>query len=182
MKTLAKVLLVVALCLTANLALAADPGDDDATCTVNVTVTQIIEWEGDAFTAIDLADITDQGTPKAGSQPYTLWINCNVSLTADNTVAAELDNTGDVPAGTDTLVTEYYIDYDGDGSSSTGGTDTTYATYDNFLSGGSSITHIDNDGGVEITLYARASNDEDNVADAGDYTCIQTLTASWTSD
>jgi len=182
MKILAKVLLLAALCLTANLAFAADPGPDSATCTVNVTVTQIIEWEGDAYTDIDLANITDQGTPQSGSQPYTLWINCNVSLTADNTVAAELDNTGDVPPGTDTLVTEYYIDYDGDGSSSTGGTDTTYATYDNFLSGGSAITHIDNDGGVEITLYARASNDSDNVADAGDYTCIQTLTASWTSD
>lgn len=182
MKNLAKVLLLVGLCVTARLAFGADPGPDSATCVVNVTVTQIIEWEGDAYADIDLADITAQDDPETGFSVYTLWINCNVSLTADNTIAAELDNTGDVPPGTDTLVTEYYVDYDGDGSGTTGGTDTTYATYDNFISGGSAITHVDNDGAVEITLYARASNDSDNVADAGDYTCTQTLTATWTSD
>jgi hypothetical protein len=182
MKNLAKVLVLIGLCVTAKLALAADPGPDSATCVVNVTVAQIIEWEGAAYADIDLANITAQGTPQSGSSVYTLWTNCNVSLTADNTATAELDNTGDVPPGTDTLVTEYYVDYDGDGVTATGGTDTAYATYNNFISGGSAITHVDNDGGVEITLYARASNDSDNVADAGDYTCTQTLTASWTSD
>lgn len=180
MKTLAKVLLLVGLCVSVKLALAADPGPDSATCTINVTVGQIIEWEGAAFTDIDLATITAQGDTPSGSSEYTLWINCNVSLTADNDADAELDNTGG--GGSDTLVTEYYVDYDGDGVTATGGTDTAYATYNNFISGGSAITHVDNDGGVEITLYARASNDSDNVADAGDYTCTQTLTASWTSD
>jgi hypothetical protein len=180
MKTLAKVLLLVGLCVSVKLALAADPGPDSATCTINVTVGQIIEWEGAAFTDIDLATITAQGDTPSGSSEYTLWINCNVSLTADNDADAELDNTGG--GGSDTLVTEYYVDYDGDGTTATGGTDTTYATYDNFISGGSAITHFDGDGGVAVTLYARASNEADNMADAGDYTCTQTLTASWTSD
>jgi hypothetical protein len=182
MKISAKVLLLVGLCVSVKLALAEDPGFDSATCIINVTVGQIIEWEGAAFADIDLATITAQGDTPSGSSEYTLWINCNVSLTADNDADAELDNTGDVPPGTDTLVTEYYVDYDGDGTTATGGTDTTYATYDNFISGGSAITHFDGDGGVAVTLYARASNDGDNVADAGDYTCTQTLTASWTSD
>ena len=182
MKSLTKILLLTALvlCLTPNLALAGDPNyNDAATCVVNVTVDQIVEWEGAAYAAINLADINDQGDTPAGSSVYTLWLNCNVSLTADNTTAAELDND---PPGSDTLVTEYYVDYDGDGASATGGTDTTYATYDNFISGGDAITHVDNDGAVEITLYARASNRADEVADAGDYTCTQTLTATWTSD
>jgi len=181
MKRLTKILLLAALvlCLTPNLALAGDPNyNDAATCVVNVTVDQIVEWEGAAYAAINLATIDDQGDTPDGNSVYTLWLNCNVSLTANNTTAARLDH----GSSGDFLVTEYYVDYDGDGASATGGTDTTYATYDNFISGGSAITHIDNDGAVEIRLYARASNRADEVADAGAYTCTQTLTATWTSD
>ena len=180
-KLLITLTVVIALCLTTNSAFAGDPNyNDAATCVINVTVDQIVEWEGAAYAAINLATIDDKGDVPDGNSVYTLWLNCNVSLTADNTAAAELDND---PPGSDTLVTEYKVTYDGDGDPDTGGTDTDWATYNNFISGsGSAITHVDNDGAVEIRLRARASNRTDEVADAGDYTCTQTLTATWASD
>ncbi len=182
MKNSAKFFLLFAVCivvisLTAKLTLAADPGDDSATCAISVTVNQIIEWEGAAFPAINLAQINAKADTPADSAAYTLWINCNVSLTADNDTDSQLSN------ATDTLKTEYYIDYDGDGSSATGGTDTSYTEYDTFVAGGSAVTHVDTDGAVEVTLYARASVAEaDEVPDAGAYSATQTITASWTSD
>jgi len=187
MRTLTKILLLAALvlCLTPNLVFAAEP-NDAATCVINVTVDQICEWEGAAFADIDLALIDDQGDTPESSATYTLWINCNVALTADNTATAELDNTGPPTSGSDTLITEYKVTYDGDGDPDTGGTDTAYATYDNFISGaGSAITHYDGDGAVEVTLWARASNDSTGhkeVSDAGVYKATQTLTAAWASD
>lgn len=153
MKNLAKVLLLggLWLCLTPNLAFAGDPNyNDAATCVINVTVDQIVEWEGAAYAAINLTTIDDKGDTPDGNSVYTLWLNCDVTLTADNTAAAELDND---PPGSDTLVTEYKVTYDGDGDPDTGGTDTTYETYNNFISGGSAITHYDGDGAVEIRLW-----------------------------
>ncbi len=185
MNSLTKLLMLSAIYIavitfTVELALAAEP-DDAATCTINVTVDQICEWEGASFADIDLALIDDKADVPEGSAVYTLWLNCNVALTADNTIAAQLDNVDD--GGSDTLITEYYAAYDGDGATATGGTDTVYATHDNFISGaGSAITHFDGDGAVEITLWARASNNADEVADAGVYEATQTLTAAWTSN
>ncbi|MHC4125676.1 MAG: hypothetical protein ACYSRR_04385 [Planctomycetota bacterium] len=185
MNSITKLLLLSAVCIavitfTAELAFAADPGADAADCDISVTVNQIIEWEGTDFPAINLTQIDNKTDTPSGSAAYTLWVNCNVSLTANNTASgpAELSS-----ATSDVLKTEYYIDYDGDGAASTGGTDTTYAEYDTFISGGSAVTHVDNDGSVEVTLYARASTAEaDEAPDAGAYTATQTLTASWTSD
>lgn len=185
MNRLTKLLLLSAICIavitfTVELAFAGDPGADPADCDISVTVNQIIEWEGTDFPAINLAQINAKSDTPSGSAAYTLWINCNISLTANNTASgpAELSS-----ASSDVLKTEYYIDYDGDGVASTGGTDTTYAEYDSFISGGSAVTHIDNDGSVEVTLYARASSAEaDEAPDAGAYTATQTITASWTSD
>lgn len=136
------------------------------------------------MTTIALAQINAQANNPTGSSTYTLWINCNVALNAENTVAAQLDNVGD--GGSDTLITEYKITYDADGSAATGGTDTSYEDYSTFIDGaGSAITHFDNDGAVEVTLWATAANDStghSEVSDAGDYEATQTLTASWTSD
>ncbi len=62
MKNFAKLLLLSVVCTAAVISMtvksvfAADPGSDSATCVINVTVGQIIEWEGPAYTAIDLAD------------------------------------------------------------------------------------------------------------------------------
>lgn len=184
-KYLFLLLVFVLVCLAGQTAFAADPGDDTVDCDVTVTVNQIIEWESDNdMTTIALVQIDIQGHDPEGSSTYTLWMNCNVALNAENTIAAQLDNVDD--GGSDTLITTYKITYDADGSAATGGTNTTYEDYSTFIDGaGSAITHYDNDGAVEVTLWAQAVNDSTGhgeVSDAGDYEATQTLTASWTGD
>jgi len=183
MNSLTKLLLLSAICIavitfTVELALAAEP-DSDAFCIINVTVDQICEWEGANFAAINLTTIDEKGETPEGSAVYTLWLNCNVALTADNAATAQLDNVDD--GGSDTLNTEYKVAYDDVGG--TTGADTAYEDYSTFINGaGSAITHVDGDGAVEITLWAKAFNNTDEVADAGVYQATQTLTAAWTSN
>jgi hypothetical protein len=163
------------LSLTVIVALAV-PLPDDATAAVTVTVATIGEWVGN-FSTIALADITAQNSAPTGSQTATLYTNGDLDITADNTTAAQLVKTGDP---TQTLTTSYMLTDDGDGIAATGGTDETeYTEYDTFLSGGYAITHVPGDGVVEITLNAKAENPSGEVADAGDYTATQTLTATW---
>jgi len=85
--------------------------------------------------------------------------------------------------GTDpnqTLVTSYMLTDNGDGTNTTGGADqTSYTVYSSFLSPAYIITHVAGDGAVVITLYAKAENPSGEVADAGSYSAIQTLTAAW---
>lgn len=174
MKVLAKVLLMAALSIGVNLAMGL-PADDDATAAVTCTVDGIMEWDVVAgnFATIAIAPITAQGdTPSAG-QSLVLYTNGNAHITADTSTAAQLTKT------TDTLVTEYKLEYDGDGVTATGGSTVNWTLYNNFLTAPSAITHISLDGAVNVTLSARASNDAGNIADAGDYTATQTLTASW---
>ncbi|MFO8008726.1 MAG: hypothetical protein R6V05_13425 [Candidatus Brocadiia bacterium] len=151
----------------------AQPADDTATCSVSATVDSIMEWAGN-FAAIDLGTMTAQSDVLTGSATQTLYTNGNVDVTADNTATAELSE-----AGGDTLYTEYGLQYDGDGVAATGGSDVAYVVYSSFLSTASTITHVDGDGAVDITLQARASNAAGTQADAGSYSATQTLTASW---
>lgn len=193
MNSFAKFSLLCVICiaivsLTTKLLFAADPGPDSATCAISVTVDSIIEWEGANFAAIDLdsqeAAISAQAHTPEGSSVYTLWTNCNVALSANNTTASQLSD------GTDTLVTKYKMSEDGDGVATTGATAAAEATsgvgsyvlYDSFLSSALAITHVNTDGAVEVTLYVEASNAADEVSDSGDYTAIQTITATWVSD
>ncbi|MFA5239253.1 MAG: hypothetical protein WC476_06045 [Phycisphaerae bacterium] len=194
MKNLAKYLILLVVCIVvmvsfpAKLAFSADPGPDSATCAISVTVDSIIEWEGANFAAIDLdskeASISAQGDTPEGSEAYTLWTNCNVELSADNTATAQLTD------GTDVLVTKYKISTDGDGDPDTGadaiavaasGSDA-YVVHGSFLATPLDITHVNTDGNVEVTLYVEASNAADEVSDSGAYTATQTITATWTSD
>jgi len=176
MKTLAKVLLLVtvALCLTPGLVLA-DPNDTDATCSVTVTVDNIMEWSGNFPTGIAMANITAQSTVVDGNDTTTLYTNGNVDITTAGT--AVLTNTD--PNSADVLVTEYKLTYDGDGASATGGSTVDWTAYDSFLTSASVITHISEDGAVDVTLWARASNPAGEVVDAGSYSATQTLTAAW---
>jgi len=181
MKNLVKVVLFLAvLCLALRVALAADPGPDSATCDVTVTVNSILEWSDTSYTDIALVPpITSTTQTPFGSRDFTLYTNCNCEISADNTTAAQLENEG---ASTDTLVTRYQLEYDGDGSSATGGTDiSSWTDYSTFLSPASAVTHVDGDGVVVITLSAQASSGG-QVRDAGSYRATQTLTAAWTSD
>lgn len=180
MKKVAKIIFVIAILAMPRMAFAVDPGPDSASCNITVTVTQIIEWSAASYADIALANITAQADQPTGTRDFTLYTNCNVSLTSDTTNTAQLTNT--TAPSTDTLTTEYSLSYDGDGSAATGGAAVAWTNYDTFIGGGSSVTHVDGDGAVVATLSVRASNPAGEVADAGDYTATQTLTASWVSD
>jgi hypothetical protein len=183
-KVLAVILLMVMLSLGANLAMAApDPAFDEAEALVTVTVDEIIEWDdtvnGGNFDTIAITpNISAQADTPSASQSLVLYTNCDLDITADNTAAALLTKT------TDTLVTEYKLDYDveADGAD-TWGVPKDWALHNLFLAGGAStpsaVTHETLDGAIEVTLSARASNAAGTLADAGDYTATQTLTATF---
>ena len=76
-------------------------------------------------------------------------------------------------------MTEYKLEYDGDGDPDTGGATVDWAEYDDFLVVPSAVTHVTLDGAVNVTLSARASNATGTLADAGNYTATQTLTATF---
>jgi hypothetical protein len=166
----------LALLLDANL-LGAPP-DDTATAVVTIDVAQIMEWLAD-FSAIDLEDITTQTSAPTGSGTATLYTNGDVSITANNTAAAQLK------LGTDpnqTLVTSYKLTDDGgsDDGGGTGGTDQgSYTVHSSFLSPAYVITHVAGDGAVVIELHVEARNEDGDVADVGPYSATQTLTAAW---
>jgi len=198
MNSLTKFLLLCVICIavttvTLELAFAADPGADAATCAISITVDSIIEWEGANFAAIDLnsqeSSISAQADTPEGNAVYTLWTNCNVELSANNTASGPAELTD----GTDILVTKYKISTDGDGAATTGANATAisnsssdvWTEYDSFLSTALQVTHVNTDGAAEITLSVEASNDptgHKEVADSGNYTATQTITATWVSD
>lgn len=169
-------LIGIALLLDANIVWADPPSDKPATCSITVTVDSIMEWSGN-FSTIALPPITTQAIAQTAYQSTTLYTNGDVHITADNTTAAQLK------LGTDpnqTLVTSYMLEDDGDGSTTTGGTDQgSYTLHGSFLSTAYAITHVAGDGADIIYLYAKAENPSGEVADAGNYSAIQTLTASW---
>jgi hypothetical protein len=182
-----KFLLLCAICITViiftvELAFAAEV-DDDATCAISVTVSPVMEWAGN-FPGIALAAINAYTDAPTGSQSQTIYTNCNFNIDADQTAAAQLT------AGGDTLITNYRMTEDGDAVATTGATDgqctasglDSYALYSSFLGTVLPILHIDNDGAVVITLYAQATNPAGEMANQGNYTATQTLTAIWTSD
>ena len=184
MKSLGRLLLLMVIVLTsAELTMAADPGSDDAWCDISITVNQIIEWAGN-FAPISLTTIVAQGDTPFDSETQTLYVNCNIEISANNTATSQLSSV------TDTLVTKYMLTDDGDGSGSTGATGpaetasdiATWTEYDIFFVFFLAVTHVDTDGAVDITLSVQASNLAGEMADAGAYSATQTLTAAWTSD
>ncbi|HBG25496.1 MAG: hypothetical protein A2Y10_14575 [Planctomycetes bacterium GWF2_41_51] len=175
-------------------AISADPGDDTATCAISVTVDTIIEWEGANFAAIDLdaqeGHLTAQSSSPEGTSVYTLWTNCNLTLSADNTATAQLTHQRGGGANEDALVTKYKLSTDGAGVIATGATvgavgasgSNAYVLHNLFLATPLDITHFNTDGAVEVTLDVEATHDTDNVADSGLYEATQTITAAWASD
>ena len=172
MKILFKCFVAVLLGLTCTNAIAA-PADADATATINVVVDTIMEWSGN-FADITIAEhITTQAASVTGNSNITLYTNGDVTISADNTASSRLT------LASDYLVTEYRLEYDGDGASATGGATVDYTAYDQFLTTPSAITHISTDGATGVTLRVRASNPAGTVVNAGTYTAVQTLTAAW---
>ncbi|MCX5633236.1 MAG: hypothetical protein NTW93_06155 [Phycisphaerae bacterium] len=149
------------------------------------------KWQSN-FPNIDLdaqsedAPIVEHADAPEGSATITLDIvDINVTeavITADHTT-----NEPQLHCATDTLVTEYMLSFDGDGSSKSGPTveavaasgSNTYKTYDTFLSIPLVITYANNDNDIQVTLHVKASNNEDKVADSGNYEATQTLTVAW---
>ena len=131
-------------------------------------------WDAD-FDGISLSPIAGQGQTQEGSDTVILYISGDSVISADNTVngPAELKN------ATDSLITKYKLEFDGDGSSNTGAANTAYAEYDSFLSTPIEIRHAIGDDDLQITLWVEASNKPDNAADSGVYNATQTLTVSW---
>jgi hypothetical protein len=187
-KFLVFVICMVLMVVPAKKIIGAEVGPDGATCAVSVTVDSIIEWEGLNFAPIALTKIDNQSDTPEDSKTYTLWTNCNVTLSANNTAVAQLTDTVDV------LVTKYKLTIDGDGAAATGATATAidnsdsdqFIEYDQFLNTDLAITHVNTDGNVEVTLHVQASNQDldghKQVADSGNYTATQTITATWGSD
>ncbi len=153
---------VFILCTTfAGLIIAAKP-----------PASSFMNWDSN-FGPIALADITGQNQLSEGSSTVNLSLNGDAEISADNSTTAQLSS------ATDMLVTEYRLTFDGNGSSATGAPDTSYETYDQFLTTPVSINYKNNDDDVLVTLHARASNYSNDVADAGNYTATQTLTVHW---
>jgi hypothetical protein len=130
-------------------------------------------WVGN-FGPISLGHLTTQADIKTASSSTTLFTTGDCEISADHTVAARLSG----PAGC-TLITEYKLEFDGDGSGKTGAATVDFSTYDTFLASPLRITHVPYDDDVVITLSVRARNNPNNLADAGDYTAAQTLTVHW---
>jgi len=135
-------------------------------------VGQSLNWES-TFGPIALPSITSKNQMSEGSSSAILLISGDVEISADKSAEAQLSS------ATDTLVTEYKLTFDGDGSSATGGTDTNYETYDTFLTTAKLVNHVTDDDYVEVTLHVRASNYTNDLPDAGTYTATQTLTVHW---
>jgi hypothetical protein len=143
-----------------------------------ICVVNAFEWRSADFADIALTNISSQTDVRTGSAMLILDFNGvndgQALITADNTTASQLHST------TDTLVTEYMLTFDGDGTSSSGGTSMTdYVSYDSFLSGGLHIQRAGSDTTVEVTLHVKARNRPDEVSDTGDYTATQTITVTW---
>jgi hypothetical protein len=123
-----------------------------------------------------LDEITSQTTVVFDDSTLTLYTNGDVDITAD-ILSGLPELTG---PDSDTLVTEYALSYDGNGSTTgTGGTAVPFTNFDTFLTGGSHVTHVPGDGAVDVTLSVRASNASGELANAGLYNATQTLTAAW---
>jgi len=134
---------------------------------------ELMEWES-SFPPIALDAITTQDGVSTGSSTATLLLNGDAEISADNSAAAQLSG-----PGSDTLVTEYKLTFDGDGQSATGGPSVDYTPYDSFLIPPVQITHLVGDDEVDVTVYVRAQNRPAEVADAGGYSATATLTVAW---
>ncbi|MFO8008723.1 MAG: fibronectin type III domain-containing protein [Candidatus Brocadiia bacterium] len=132
-----------------------------------------MSWDTD-FPAIDLGSVTSMADIVTGNSTATLTVTGHCELSADNTTAAQLSETGG-----DVLTTEYGLSFDGDGSAATGGSDVSYTAYDSFLSPAVSVTHVSGDDSVDVTLSVRASVPAGEAPNAGSYSATQTITAHW---
>lgn len=157
--------------------ISALPPDSEAYCTIECEVLGVMEWASSFPSPSIPSEMTAQADVLTGTATTTLYTNGNVTITADNgDYACMKENSGNGP---DYLITEYGLEYDGDGSTATGGAAVGWTSYDTFLSTPSLVTHVAGDGAVQVTLKVRISNRPGNMANSGSYYAYQTITASW---
>lgn len=144
-------------------------------CSASLPAGDFMYWEHPNFNVIAIPNISSKNQMCESSSSLILHTSGDAEIMADNSTAAQLS------CGGDTLITEYKLSFDGDGSTKTGGADTSYETYDNFLKSHATIRHVSvpDDNDVVVTLSVRASNYPSDVADAGNYAATQTLTVVW---
>ena len=137
------------------------------------------QWSSHGFdpNPISLKKISHQADVSEGSAIITLDVNTTegATITADHGPNAQLHST----RTNDTLVTEYKLSFDRNGSNGTGGSNTEYESYDTFLTTPAVIIYYGSDNDVVVTLWVRASNTGGKLADSGSYSARQTLTVSW---
>ncbi len=170
-------MMMVILLLSSSAAIAATT-PVDATWAVSVVVSGALEWDddfGDGGTT-SLTAMSTQAAAPEGSETAILYTNGAVTLTADNDTDSQLS------CATDQLVTKYKLATDGNAVAASGNaTDvTTWTDYTTFLTGGGLVlTHVADDGNILVTLEVQATHPAAEMADAGTYTCTQTITATW---
>lgn len=169
------VLAVFILSLAPDLA-SGQPPPVSATCEISCTVADIVEWSDTDFPPIKLPDLTPENSQVSGNTSLVLYANADVTITADNSDAAQLSKDA-----LHRLVTEYSLEYDAAGAGQTGGSTVAWTDYDSFLSKGSTVNHIPGDGAVEVILSVRTAYDRNAPPASGDYSAVQTLTVCWKS-
>jgi hypothetical protein len=161
-----------------------------STLLLTTAICSAIHPDWSDFGPITLTAIDAQNQVRQGSATVTLYVE-TVSLlqfSADNTPASQLT----LASSGDTLITEYDVTTDGDGVSDTGATaaaiaasgtgtgiNRVWTAYNNFLAVPLEITRASGDEYVDVTLYIRVYNRDNNVSDRGDYTATQTFTLTW---
>ncbi len=142
-------------------------------CCSHLVGDDYMEWTGN-FSDISLTAISSQSGQPSGSSTITLRTSGNAAISADTTTTAQLSITSDA------LVTEYKLTFD-DAGGTTGVDTPDWQQYDVFLTNGNEgdVTYVADDNEVDVTLWVRTSNPAGRIADAGDYTAVQTITASW---
>lgn len=143
-------------------------------CPMFVWAVDYMYWDSN-FGPISLLSINSQAQTREGSVTVTLITTGDAEIFADNTASGPAE----LSCATDTLVTEYKLSFDGNGSGATGRAATSYETYDTFLSTSAFITYVTDDNDVDVTLWVRASNNPDEVSDSDTYNATQTLTVTW---
>ena len=172
---LVAVLTIFSLFLPPN-ALSPVPSPASATCYISCTVVEIAEWADTSFPPVNLKQLTPSKNQSSASSTLTLYTNGDVSITADNSDAAQLSKDFGHK-----LVTKYKLKYDGSGANKTGGRSTGWRNYDRFLDKDSQVKHVSGDGAIEVTLSVKALIETFRREDSGRYDAVQTLTVCWKS-
>jgi len=165
----------IAVLVTLLLATGARAGSDSQAMNVNLGVGTVAYWAG-GFEGVTLSDFTFPTDRPESSSTQTFVTNGDVSITADNSDAAQLKD------GEKTLTTEYRLTFDADGNGTeTGAPDTDYEDFSSFLSSPALVNarQTDADGAVQITLHVRASGNGNTLPESGNYSAVQTLTVTW---